>query len=352
MLPFNQLKYSTKTIIAVTNMKINLDLFCQYMHFEVYAFPKKKRGRKKEGDVPQTGPDQLDYFPIGTIIALRKGQKICGEFPKRRQTTAKTSFRNSITIQMKIDDDKKFVNGKVSSNGKFQITGCNDEKYAYRFIYYVYETMKQISEQIGEPIFTIQKSNIFRSEYPSAIINVVMKNINFKIGFHINRERLDDYIRTHTDYYSLFLADLHTCVNIKMRAERHAEEKLDLVILKGRDDYEMEKIDYSVYSIHYDHNKKNEKVKYHTFLVFYSGSVILSSSGPETEQVYNQFAEIIQKNVELFKEDNPQKMEVKLSDLIFTGDMEPEPEELVDPLEKEYEDYEYSEEPEVEEEVY
>lgn len=327
MLPFSSLKYSTKTIIAVTNMKINLDLFCQYMHFEVYAFPKKKRGRKKEGDIPQTGPDQLDYFPIGTIIALRKGQKICGEFPKKRQTTAKTSFRNSITIQMKIDNNKKFVNGKVSSNGKFQITGCNDEKYAYRFIYYVYEIMKGISDQIGEPIFSIHKSNIFRSEYPSAIINVVMKNINFKIGFHINRERLDDYIRTHTEYYSLFLADLHTCVNIKMRAERHAEEKLDLVILKGRDDYEMEKIDYSVYSIHYDHNKKNEKIKYHTFLVFYSGSVILSSSGPETEQVYNQFAEIIQNNVDLFKEDTSQVIDIKSSDLRFMGD-EVEKEEL------------------------
>lgn len=344
MLPFNKLKYSTKTIIAVTNMSINLDLFCQYMHFETYAFPKKKRGRKKEGEVVKTGPDQLDYFPVGTIIALRKGQNIRGEFPKRRQTVAKTSFRNSITIQMKIDDDKKFVNGKVSSNGKFQITGCNDEKYAYRFIYYIYETMKKISEQVGESLFTIHKGNVFRTEYPAAIINVVMKNINFKIGFHINRERLDDYIRSNTDYYSLFLADLHTCVNIKMRADKHAEEKLDLVTMKGPNDFDIEKIDYSIYNIHYDNNKKNEKVKYHTFLVFYSGSVILSSSGPETEQVYNQFSEIIMNNVELFKEDTSKKTTINSSELNFTGEEIEEVEEVdVEELDDEAEEYEYEE---------
>jgi hypothetical protein len=317
MLPFNQLKYSTKTVIAVTNMKINLDLFYQYVPIVNYSFPKKKRGRKKEGDVSHLGPNKLDYFPIGSIIALKNKKTIRGELPKKRQTASSTFFRNSVTIQMKIDENNKFVNGKVCSNGKFQITGCNDEVYAYKFIYYLYDLMKTTSEQIGEDIFTIQKNSIFRTEYPSAIINVVMKNINFKIGFNVNRERLDNYVRENTEYYSLFLSDLHTCVSIKMEAKRPSEEKLDMVVMKGPDDFEKSLVDFSVYSLHYDHNKKNEKKKYHTFLVFYSGSVILSSCGPETEMVYNRFAEIIEQNKESLKEDPDEVLTIDSSELLF-----------------------------------
>lgn len=323
-MPFEKLTYSTKTIIAVTNMKINLDLFYQYIPIVNYTFPKKKRGRKKDGEVQVVLTNKLDFFPIGTIIALKNKKTIRGELPKKRQATATTFFRNSVTIQMKIDTNNKFVNGKVCSNGKFQITGCSHEKYAYQFIYHLYDRMRQTSQQIGEDIFTIQKNNIFHSIYPMAIINVVMKNINFKIGFNINREKLDEYIRNHTEYYSLFLSDLHTCVNIKMKAEKHSEEKLDLVTLKGPDSFEMDKIDFSVYSMHYDHNKKNDKSKYHTFLVFYSGSVILSSSGPETEMVYNKFINIIKDNMEHLKENDASRMNIKESDLMFLENDEEE----------------------------
>jgi hypothetical protein len=317
MLPFNQLKYSTKTVIAVTNMKINLDLFYQYVPIVDYSFPKKKRGRKKEGEQADLGPNKLDFFPIGSIIALKNKKTIRGELPKKRQTAANTFFRNSVTIQMKIDTHNKFVNGKVCSNGKFQITGCNEEVYAYKFIYYLYEVMRITSEQIGEDIFTIQKNSVFKSECPAAIINVVMKNINFKIGFNINRERLDQHIRETTDYYSLFLSDLHTCVSIKMEAKKPSEEKLDLVLLKKADDFEKTQIDFSVYSLHYDQNKKNEKKKYHTFLVFYSGSVILSSCGPETEMVYNRFADIVNKNKDLLRENADEVLTIESKDLIF-----------------------------------
>lgn len=318
MLAFNQLKYSTKTVIAVTNMKINLDLFYQYVPIVHYTFPKKKRGRKKEGEQISNLPNKLDYFPIGSVIALKNKKTIRGELPKKRQSTSNTFFRNSVTIQMKIDENNKFVNGKVCSNGKFQITGCNEDVYAYKFIYYLSELMRETSRQIGEEIFTIQKNSVFKTDYPAAIMNVVMKNINFKIGFNINREKLDRYIREHTDYYSLFLSDLHTCVSIKMEAKRPSEEKLDLVVLKGANDFEMTQVDFSVYQLHYDHNKKNEKKKYHTFLVFYSGSVILSSCGPETEMVYNRFAEIINSNKDLLREDPDEVLVIDTSDLVFT----------------------------------
>ena len=320
MIPFSQLKYSTKTIIAVTNMQINLDLFHQNIPYLEYAFPKKKRGRKKQDEEVVILPNKLAYFPVGSIIALQNKQDLKGELPKKKQNDPqkKSFFRNSVTIQMKIDHDK-FVNGKICSNVKFQITGCSEDRYAYQFIYILYQKMMETASQIGEDIVTIVKNSIFKSDYPTAIINIVMKNINFKIGFKIHREKLDEYIRVNTPYYSLFLSDLHTCVNIKMKSKNHADEKLDMVVMKSLQDMDIQKIDFSLYSLYYDYNKKLSKEKYHTFLVFYSGSVILSSSGPDTEDVYNQFVTIINEHKDLFHDQSVQEERIDLSeqDMIF-----------------------------------
>jgi TATA-box binding protein (TBP) (component of TFIID and TFIIIB) len=295
-------------------MNINLDLFHQNIPYLNYSFPKKKRGRKKQDEEVVIVPNKLDYFPIGSIIALQNKQDLKGELPKKKQNDPekKSFFRNSVTIQMKINHGK-FVNGKICSNGKFQITGCSENRYAYEFIYILYEKMIEISKQIGEDIVVIVKNNVFTTDFPTAIINVVMKNINFKIGFRIHREKLDEYIRTQTPFYSLFLSDLHTCVNIKMKSNHHSEEKLDMVIMRSLKDVTIQLIDFSLYSMYYDYNKKLNKDKYHTFLVFYSGSVILSSSGPDTEDVYNQFMQIIQQNKELFNDQSNYDEKVVLS---------------------------------------
>lgn len=320
MEPFAKLKYSTKTVIAVTNMNINLELFHENIPYLDYSFPKKKRGRKKQDEIVLPVTNKLDYFPIGSIIALQNKQDLKGELPKKKQNdpAKKSFFRNSVTIQMKIAPNK-FVNGKICSNGKCQITGCSEDKYAYHFIYILYEKMLETSRYIGEPIVTLIKNSVFTSDYPTAIINVVMKNINFKIGFQIHREKLDEYIRLHTPYYSLFLSDLHTCVNIKMKSNHHAEEKLDMICMKTKEDITRTKVDYSLYAKYYDYNKKLNKDKYHTFLVFYSGSVILSSSGPDTEEVYNQFMKIIQENKHVFNDTTKydEKVELVKSDMMF-----------------------------------
>ena len=103
-----------------------------------------------------------------------------------------------------------------------------------------------------------------------------------------------------------------------MKSNNHTEEKLDMVIMKSMKDITIQSIDFSLYSMYYDYNKKLNKDKYHTFLVFYSGSVILSSSGPDTENVYNKFISIINENKDLFN-DQSNYDEVKLSkqDMIF-----------------------------------
>jgi hypothetical protein len=89
--------------------------------------------------------------------------------------------------------------------------------------------------------------------------------------------------------------------------------------MRSREDVTIDKIDYSLYSTYYDYNKKFNKDKYHTFLVFYSGSVILSSSGPDTEDVYNKFIEIIKENKDTFidKKNYDETVTLSKNDMIF-----------------------------------
>ena len=48
--------------------------------------------------------------------------------------------------------------------------------------------------------------------------------------------------------------------------------------------------------------KENKKEKYHTFLVFHSGSIIQSGSGPEMNSVYTNFVTILNKYRKYFEE--------------------------------------------------
>ena len=54
--------------------------------------------------------------------------------------------------------------------------------------------------------------------------------------------------------------------------------------------------------IKYQQNKENKKEKYHTFLVFHSGSIIQSGSGPEMENVYTKFVTILNQHRKEFEE--------------------------------------------------
>jgi len=88
--------------------------------------------------------------------------------------------------------------------------------------------------------------------------------------------------------------------------------------MKSKEEIEIHKIDFSLYSMYYDYNKKLNKDKYHTFLVFYSGSVILSSSGPDTEDVYNEFVKIIRDHTDLFHDkSNYDEIDLSQTDMMF-----------------------------------
>ncbi len=132
-----------------------------------------------------------------------------------------------------------------------------------------------------------------------------MKNIDFKIGFSIQREKLDTFINDNTNFYSSFEGSVNTGVNIKIESKQPYDYELDCLEMISSTESKHYLTPYSEYIRYLDKKDKKKEVvkeKYHTFLVFCSGSVIQSGSGPMMEKVYKDLVTILLNNRQSFEE--------------------------------------------------
>lgn len=291
---FSKIKISTETIIAVSNLIFDLNNLYNYLPVVEYIVVKRKRGRKKKTEVIDPNKD----IPVGSIISVQNKTNVRGAVLKKKKES-KTYFLNSITVIVTLEDGK-MINVKISKNGKWQITGCKCNEHFINCIRYIYANIKLAEQWTGEKICTLKNEET----QPRMIFNIVMKNIDFKVGFSIQRDDLDTFMSVNTEFTSHYEGSITTGVNIKIRSEHPYEENLIQLVI-DENDFSISKVPYARYLDFLDEKEKKKeakKVKFHTFLVFCSGSVIQSSSGPDMERVYKQFMRIILKNRSKFEE--------------------------------------------------
>ena len=193
---------------------------------------------------------------------------------------------------MKVDN--KFINFKLSSNGKMQMTGVKKDEHAIACIKYLWKYI----ETIEDAIQIKEDGNKLK-----VIVKVVMTNIDFSVGFLINRQNLDQYFNTLTDYHSLLETSFgYTGVNIKFPSKIDKDRLLDMFTkeINSKDDnWEKEKILFSEYLDMLTPTEKQKEInkkKYNTFLIFHSGNVIMSGSIKEKmKDPYHEFIRIIDK---------------------------------------------------------
>lgn len=290
---FSSIKVSTETIIAVSNLSFDLNLLYNYLPITEYTVVKRKRGRKRKVEVE----DPNKNIAVGSIISVQNKTNVRGAVIKKRKES-KTYFLNSITVIVLLEKGK-IINVKISKNGKFQITGCKENKHFIECVENIYKKVKKAEEYIGEQICFLREGT-----HPKVIFNIVMKNIDFKVGFSIQRDKLDTFISVNTDFTSHYEGSITTGVNIKIKSNTPYERNLksleiiDGVSIEGEVPYD----DYLLYIDEKEKKKEGKKEKYHTFLVFCSGSIIQSGSGPEMENVYREFMKIILSNRQHFEE--------------------------------------------------
>lgn len=284
---FDNFKVSTKTFIVHTNLEINIeDIFNKkILPITSYVVIQKKRGRKKKLQEENPNKD----IQTGSIIRVQYKRDHQGVILKPKKSDG--FFRNAMTIVMVIDD--KHINFKTSNNGKFQITGCKTDDQAEKCIFHFWNYIKD------------HKDMYKLSAYPhfKACYEPVMSNIDFSLGFQVNREVLDIYINTNTTFTSLLETTFgYTGVNIKMPlSEDFSKLKIKCIEYNG-EEIKNTFNSYDEFLLTFKSKNKNIK-RYNTFLVFQSGKIIMSGKAPPfMESAYYEFYKIVESCLHLIKE--------------------------------------------------
>ena len=240
---------STKTIIATSNLQFDI----------IHVFEKLPlEGRT--GDVFI----KLLYYQNqtrGDDSLLKKKNKKC--------------FRNAVNVIMQVEQNKN-VNFKLSKNGKFQLTGCKNENHAVHAVsFFIQQLFRHCREHITVTPGATEVLVYFQT---------VMTNIDFSLGFCVDRQKLDHLLNQKTPFHSLLETSFgYTGVNIKFPLVR-PWWKLDVPVvhLSLEGDFSWT-LDYkSMDSVGTFTNEQRVKKKYNTFLVFHSGNVIMSGMTKET----------------------------------------------------------------------
>ena len=284
---FKDIKVSTKTFTASTNLKINIKNLFELLPITPYVVIPKKRGRKKKGVVQNPNKN----VPEGSIITVKYENKIKGVElkPKKQKSYNPKWFRNSITVVIIFD---KPINFKVCRNGTFQMTGCKSYLHAEKCIKSLWEFMKN-NKDVYEIVYG---KNI------QALIIPSMRNIDFSLGFNVDREKLNMYICRQNNFHCLLETSFgYTGVNIKVPLKKNiAKMKIKKMTYYEKSECWRSKwTEYEEYLdtlSEKDKEKKKKHERYNTFLVFHSGKVIMSGLTEEfMEDIYYVFVETIKK---------------------------------------------------------
>lgn len=292
---FEDIPVSTKTFIVMTNLTLDIKKLYEFLPITEYVVVPKRRGRKKKNTIS----DPNKNIPDGSIITVDLANNVrgvCLKKKKKKDGKSNDYFRNSITIVMIMDGKK--INFKISNNGKFQMTGVKKDQHAEECVKAVWKYIKDTND-----IYSLPNKLPFR-----AIFIPAMRNIDFSLGFILDREKLDEYFNTFTEYCSLLETSIgYTGVNIKIPVTKSINElKIKEIVYKRGFWLKPKMIPYQTYLDTLkpkDQQKKLDKDRFNTFLVFHSGKVIMSSMCEDfARETYYEFLDIIKKNYREFEE--------------------------------------------------
>jgi TATA-box binding protein (TBP) (component of TFIID and TFIIIB) len=294
---FEDIPVSTKTFIVMTNLTLDIKKLSDFLPITDYIVVPKKRGRKKK----TAAPDPNRNISDGSIITVDPGggnpiRGVCLKKKKKNKEGKRDFFRNSTTVVMIMGGKK--INFKVCRNGKFQMTGCKFDEHAENCVKAIWEYIKDEKD-----IYTMESGKHFSATFIPA-----MRNIDFSLGFLLDREKLDEFFNLETDYYSLLETSIgYTGVNIKIPVTIPITDlMLKQFVCKNGKWRKPKLVPYQTYLDVLkpkEQQKKIDKERFNTFLVFHSGKVIMSSMCADfARDTYYEFLDIIRTNQDLFEE--------------------------------------------------
>ena len=319
--PFDELNVSTKTVMIYSSLIINgPKLFAALPIYEIKDVPltrKKKRPNLKK-----------IHAPDGSIISIRrkidngeilyrgivtKPEKVRISYLRRRKKDSSISADESEEL-FKMENTKKFstvidflnqttvvicLNGKCLNvmifNSELKIVGCKSEEDGIKVLKMLWIHMKDSN------ITTFKEGQTS----PCFLINVVMTNVDFKLGFYVNRMALNTLLNdpkyAHKIRKSTYETTAQTNVKVKMFTSPPDDfhyntfewDDKNKTWIKGR----------SKTNIYQSIKKKKRKEDNTTLLVFRTSTTILISKYPvRMAEDYKFFWGIVMENRHLIEE--------------------------------------------------
>jgi TATA-box binding protein (TBP) (component of TFIID and TFIIIB) len=284
MTEFDDLKVSTRTIIASARMELDIGtIFREY--------PMDER------EIPGVFLSSPTKTRIETMYFKNEIRTQEQPVVTHLEGAGKKSFRNALNVIMTIGLLKK-INFKVSKNGKFQLTGCKNMIHAKACVFSFLETLRE-SVPTG---YIMTHPPLFRVHFET-----VMTNVDCSMGYCLNRQALDRVVNTNTLYHSLLETSFgYTGVNIKLPVTMDWKA-LKIPVLEwtpGQDDT-LRQYQQSLKELTASETLSTAplKKKFNTFLVFHSGKFIMSGMREETmRDDYYRFIRILQDHEDEIKE--------------------------------------------------
>lgn len=292
---FDDIKVSTKTFTTMTNLEIEIDKLFKILPVTPYVVVPTKRGRKKKCEKIDPNKD----IKHGSFITIKHEGELRGVElkPKKLKPGKKTKwFRNSITIVIVLD---KRINFKVCRNGTFQMTGCKRLEHAELCVKYLWKYMKMHPD-----IYSFTRGKTLETLFiPS------MRNIDFSLGFIVDREKLNTYIHEQKKIFCLLETSFgYTGINIKIPLKKDISTMKVKKMFYDKEVEEWKEV-WTTYKEYLDNLSPKERttkinnVRYNTFLVFHSGMVIMSGLNDEfMRDIYYYFIDIIKDSYDKIEE--------------------------------------------------
>lgn len=204
-----------------------------------------------------------NLYPTLHILMVKYKNRCKGENCVKTRSENKKNFLNCVALS--VLSDKK-INVKIFNNGVFQMTGCKKPQNVTFCMNVVHAELFRIKASIPE-VFNVDEP--FRYYVISA-----MRNVDFDIGFKINRNALGTYISSHTDYSVPPMTSGYMGVKIKIPVESVLDIDISLHDSAGRI---LSRTSYGeFYASVYPNEKKLKKNHFVSISVFQNGKVLMS----------------------------------------------------------------------------
>lgn len=262
MTDIDDINISTTTVIVTTNLNIHLDWLYHILSVDELSDDVVFKTTKEfQNYIISKNPKE------GTITMVQHKEKLKGFKIKKKKTRF---FRNALSLVMYVG---KLITIKVPKKGKLQLTGCITDEHTESCIRYLWEILSKYPQ--GEETYQFTTDDYFKTN-----IRTVMTDIVFKLGFDINRQKLDRFMNQHTEFNSLLETSFgYTGVNIKIPFEMDMDQTLIKLLWCKEGKWEQSYITYTDYLntlSSKDKEKELHKKRKNTFLVFHSGTAIMS----------------------------------------------------------------------------